>query len=121
MSDFIGPLTRHLGRQPASKRNRRRQRRLPTRLPTARVTLPGGETFAVQVRNLSLLGIGLASGYAIPEGLRVRVLLVNRSHIFLLSIDFEVVHCGRQNGDTFSIGGRFCRPLSFEELAPFVR
>jgi hypothetical protein len=121
MSDFLGPLTRHLDRQPGTRRKRRRHRRVPTRLPLARLTLPGGEILPVQVRNLSLMGIGLVSALPIPKGLIVQIQLINRTYIFSLSIGFEVIHCDRQNDDTFAVGGRFCRPLSSQELGPFVR
>jgi hypothetical protein len=111
MTDPVPSITRHLLRQPTGKRNRRRVRRLAARLPLCRLILPGGESFPVKVVNLSLYGIGLAGGYAVPEGLIVQVQLFNRAFIFSLSIGVEVVH----------LGGRFSRPLSYEELAPFLR
>jgi len=72
------------------------------------------------VHNLSLSGAGLLLERPLPVGAHFSVLFVNAAHICTLTLELSVVRCIRIYSGEFFVGGRFARPLTSTEIAPFL-
>lgn len=72
------------------------------------------------VHDLSLHGAGILSERAIEPGTIVQLLLVNASHTCAMTVEYEVLRCTRSPAGTYFLGGRFRRPLTHDEMVPFL-
>lgn len=100
-------------------------RRVAPRLQPAFLTVyhlepgPNGAGLAL-VWNISASGIGMLVPEPRDAGAILRGRLATEDGRHSLPIDLEIVHVRKvQTGDYF-IGGRFARPLSKSDLAPFL-
>ncbi len=71
------------------------------------------------VQNLSHMGIAVQSEDNYAPGTQLRLLLVNDAHTFSLAAELSVVRSVRI-GNLYLIAGPFARPLSHQELVPFI-
>jgi hypothetical protein len=120
MLPLLTKLTALAGR---GRRGERRdsRRHPPGAVTPCRVRGPDDATpHDARVHNLSLHGAGLLAGRAYPPGTPLRVLLVNAAHTYALPVEMTVARCGRAAHGGHFLGGRFARPLRFDELLPFL-
>ncbi len=75
-------------------------------------------TLAVQ--NLSVKGAGLLADREYPAGTLLPILLVNGSNTCAVALELNVVRSFRIAGGHWVVAGPFARPLSCEELIPFM-
>ena len=107
---------------PAQRRRaeRRQARRLaPGRLTPCTIQVEGDENPG-WVHNLSVAGAGLLSGLPYPAGTALTVLFINAAHTFALTADLQVVRCYRVVNGDYYLGGRFVKPLRYDEMLPFM-
>jgi hypothetical protein len=104
------------------KVNRREVKRLPPGQRT--VCLIRGEgpptVPALTVQNLSVKGAGLLADREYPAGALLPILLVNGSHTCAVALELNVVRSFRVVGGHWFVAGPFARPLTCEELIPFM-
>jgi hypothetical protein len=101
---------------------RRSSRRVAPAHRTLCLILASGEneqTTAI-VENLSNKGIAVLAERAYTPGAILNVLLVNASHTFSLAVEMKVTRSTRIGSDQYLIAGPFARPLSHEEVVPFI-
>lgn len=79
----------------------------------------GDERATTLVHNISRQGVAVHAEHAYAPGTLLHILLVNESHTFSLMVDLNVVRCIPTN-DRYLIAGNFARPLSHEEVLPFI-
>ena len=101
------------------------ERRASKRIVPARRTLcliqaSGGEETTTLVHNVSCQGLAVQAEHAYAPGTLLHILLVNEAHTFALTMDVNVVRSIRM-GDHYVTAGSFVRPLSHEEVVPFVQ
>ena len=72
------------------------------------------------VWNLSTCGVGLLVPVPAAPGTRINGTLATEDGRDAVAIDLEVVHVRQVRTGDFYLGARFSRPLSGEELSPFV-
>ncbi len=102
------------------------ERRSVKRLPPGQrtVCLVRGEGHAnapsLAVQNLSVKGAGLLADREYSINTVLPILLVNGSHTCAVALELNVVRCFRVASGHWFVGGPFARPLSCEELIPFM-
>lgn len=80
----------------------------------------GEERATTTVHNISRTGVSVQSDQAYAPGTLLPVLLVNEAHTFSLAVDVNVIRSTR-TGERYTIAGSFIRPLSHEEVVPFIQ
>jgi hypothetical protein len=109
-----------------AQRRLRVERREVKRLPPGQRTVCQirGEGYpnplAVSVQNLSVKGAGLLADREYPVGTVLPLLLINGSHTCAVALEMKVVRCFRVAGGHWFVAGPFVRPLTCEELIPFM-
>ena len=106
---------------PAVIPERRSSRRLmPASLTPCLIRVPdeSGQT-AAWVHNLSVQGIGILSGRALPVGAVLRAVLINAAHTFAIAVEAVVRTFPIYNGDHF-LGCRFHETLRYEQIVPLL-
>jgi hypothetical protein len=108
------------------QKRRRAERRQARRLSLGQsvccqLRFPGdSRERAARVDNLSVRGIGILTSEATSPRTTLQIVLINAPHTFSLTAEVEVVRCcGVVNGDYF-LGCKFTRPLTYDEMAPFL-
>jgi hypothetical protein len=108
------------------QKRRREERRLTRRLSLGQsvrcqIRFPGvRRELPARVDNLSVSGVGILASEAIRPRSTLQIVLINAPHTFSLTVGVEVVRCcGAVNGDYF-LGCKFTRPLTYDEMAPFL-
>jgi hypothetical protein len=82
---------------------------------------PGeSEPTTATVHNLSYKGVAVLAEHEYPTGAVLRVLLVNDSHTFSVTMDMKVTRSFRNGGTHYLIAGPFTRPLQHDEIVPFI-
>ncbi len=117
---FLARMTALVGRRSRPAERRECKRLAPGQVTPCTLTPPGGPPVAGWVHNLSVKGIGILADEEHRPGTLLRVLVVNASHVFALSVDVEVVRCFRLVTGEYFVGGQFRRALSPDELRPFM-
>lgn len=79
----------------------------------------GEERTTALVHNISNMGVAVQSDQAYAPGTHLRILLVNEAHTFSLNVELTIVRSFRM-GDCHVVAGTFARPLSHEEVVPFI-
>jgi hypothetical protein len=79
----------------------------------------GDEQTTALVHNISNTGVAVQTDHAYTPGTDLRILLVNEAHTFSLNIDLHIVRCIRM-GEHHVVAGTFARPLSHDEVVPFI-
>jgi hypothetical protein len=79
----------------------------------------GDKRTTALVHNISSTGVAVQMEHAHAPDTLLRVLLVNEAHTFSLNVDLNVVRSIRM-GEQYIVAGTFTRPLSHEEVVPFV-
>jgi len=105
---------RLLNERRGSKRN------MPVHRTLCLIPSSGEERTTTLVHNISRTGVALQTDDAYAPGTLLRVLLVNESHTFSLTADVNVVRSIRMS-DHYLTAGSFVRPLSHEEVVPFIQ
>ncbi len=99
---------------------RRGSRRIaPAHRTLCLVPSTGGEKKTATVHNISNTGVAVQMDQAYAPGTHLRVLLINEAHTFSLNAELDVIRSIRM-GDHYVIAGHFRRPLSHEEVVPFI-
>jgi hypothetical protein len=104
------------------KVERREVKRLPPGQRTACLIRNGTSATppAAAVQNLSVKGAGLLADREYAPGTLLPILLVNGSNTCAVALELNVVRCFRVVGGQWFVGGPFARPLTCEELIPFM-
>lgn len=79
----------------------------------------GEERTTALVHNISNTGVAVQTDQAYAAGTHLRILLVNEAHTFSLNVEMNVVRSLRM-GDHHVVAGAFARPLSHDEVVPFI-
>jgi hypothetical protein len=79
----------------------------------------GEEQMSALVHNISCQGIALQAEQGYSSGTLLHLLIVNEAHTSSLHVDLNVIRSIRM-GDRYVIAGSFVRPLSHEEVVPFI-
>ena len=117
---FLARMTALVQRRSRPAERREVKRLAPSQATPCTVTAPGGPSVGGWVHNLSVKGIGILADAEHQPGTVLRLLVVNASHVFALSVEVEVVRCFRLVTGEYFIGGQFRRALSPDELRPFM-
>lgn len=72
------------------------------------------------VDNLSHKGIAVLAERDYDVGTLLPVLLANASHTFSLAVEIKVARVLRMGYNQYLVAGPFSRPLSHEEVVPFL-
>jgi hypothetical protein len=80
----------------------------------------GDERTTTLVQDISPTGVAMQTEHLYAPGALLRVLLVNEAHTFSLMADVSVVRSVRM-GDHYVTAGHFVRPLTHEEIVPFIQ
>ena len=113
---LTGQVTR-----PVRSERRASKRHVPATLTPCQLTTSEGEPVdSALVHDLSTTGAGILTEQGIKPGSVVSLLLVNSNHTFALSVDYEVLRCTCSPAGTYFLGGRFARPLTHDEMVPFL-
>ncbi|MBI2804350.1 MAG: PilZ domain-containing protein [Planctomycetes bacterium] len=73
-----------------------------------------------RVKNLSCEGVGLISSQPLDTGMLIVINLVNPAQKASKTLLTRVIHCTKQAGGTYLIGGNFVTPITYDELRLFV-
>jgi len=117
---FLARMTALVQRRARPLERRAARRLAPAQVTPCTLTTPGGAPSGGWVHNLSVKGIGILADQEHRPGTRLRVLIFNAAHVFALSVEVDVVRCIRLVTGEHFIGGQFRRPLSPDELGPFM-
>lgn len=79
----------------------------------------GDKRTTALVQNISCSGVAVQMEKPYAPGALLRILLVNEAHTFSLNVDLNVVRSIRM-GEQYLVAGTFTRPLSHEEVVPFI-
>jgi len=101
---------------------RRNGKRVAPMQRTLCLLQPPGETNQATaiVQNLSLKGVGVHVDREYPVGTILRALLVNAPHTFSVALELKVVRCFRAAPNLYFLAGPFGRPLTHDEVVPFI-
>jgi hypothetical protein len=104
------------------KIERRAVKRLPPSQRTVCLVRGEGHSTAssLAVQNLSVKGAGLLADREFPVNSVLPILLVNGSHTCAVTLELNVVRCFRVASGHWFVGGPFAKPLTCEELIPFM-
>jgi hypothetical protein len=80
----------------------------------------GGPAAVVLVWNISLTGISVLSADLRPAGTEMRGYLEMTEGDHMLRVAMRVIHVKQLGTGDYFLGAHFERPLTAEELAPFV-
>jgi hypothetical protein len=104
------------------RENRREvKRHFPGRLSPCLVQKPGEDgKVDASLFDISPKGIALITSKEYLIGALLKVLIVNGSHTFALSVEMTVVRCAHLLNGQYLIGGPFTRYLTHDEMMPFM-
>ncbi len=104
------------------KTERREVKRLSPGQCTTCLIRNGSSTapLTAAVQNLSVKGAGLLVDREYPSGTILPILIVNGSNTCAVALELNVVRSFRVAGGQWFVGGPFARPLTCEELVPFM-
>lgn len=72
------------------------------------------------VQNLSIKGAGLQTERRYEPGEVLHALLVNSAHTFSVSVELRIARCFHVTDKRYFVAGPFTRPLSHDEIVPFM-
>lgn len=82
---------------------------------------PGeSEQIGSVVQNLSIKGAGLQTERSYELGDVLDALLVNSAHTFSVAVELRVARCFHVTDTRYFVAGPFTRPLSHDEIVPFM-
>ena len=122
MSSFLRSKLSVFARRRLQADRRGGKRLAPNHRTICRLQTPGEDAHTTAVvQNLSLRGVGMRVDREYTPGTLLHVLLVNDSHTFSVALELSVARCFRVANDQFYLAGPFGRPLTHEEVVPFIR
>jgi hypothetical protein len=93
----------------------------PAQRTLCRLSKPGESAQAASVvQNLSIKGVGLQTECSYQLGELLHVLLVNAAHTFSVSVELRVARCFHVTDNRYFVAGPFTRPLTHDEIVPFI-
>jgi hypothetical protein len=100
---------------------RRSSRRQPTQGTTCQLEVGSGEKLIWGlVWNISASGISVLVGSAVEPGTQLRGALLAADGVTSLDLSLKVAHLRKLHTGDYFLGGHFQRPLTPEELRPFI-
>lgn len=100
---------------------RRAPRRMPTQGTTCQLEMDSGAKLAWGlVWNISATGISILVGTELKPGAEVRGALLAADGETSLDLALRIAHVRRLHTGDYFLGGHFARPLTAEQMQPFL-
>jgi hypothetical protein len=101
---------------------RRRAKRLaPGQATPCVVKVPDEDReLPARVQNLSVGGLGVLTTDSLPVNASLQIVLINGPHTYALTVGARVARCFRAVKGDYYLGCQFSKPLTYDELAPFL-
>lgn len=97
------------------------KRVVPAQRTLCLLSKPGAsEQTGSVVQNLSMKGVGLQTERSYELGEVLHALLVNAAHTFSVSVELRVARCFHVMDQRYFVAGPFTRPLTHDEIVPFI-